>query len=484
MPQPVRTAEDVILEAGLFAGKSPGYEDLVPGETPSSIPRLLRPVAKVFGLYNEAHEKKVQALIAAQQPILEGWKSELKSIGKELARGPQEPTLGQIANYGGGMLPRGFGLEQSQVLQPRGVTPFPQTPLEAQQYQEMPIVPPISARWAEQVGAFNPAAIATPRQAAFVSPLMEQKAVLGERGGIIPTSLAKPPKELTAKEEIVEIGGVGYQPKRNEDGTIMLSPLAGQTAKPPEPPKPVSDENRIALEKYGKGFQELDQKEMHQVNTQLFDEKKTLADFRVTAQAMAQVATAGQVAEIQQRARNKVDQEIRVAGPRQILKQWDDMFAQVKRPNAPDLFLREGAGYFAQLKNGGKIWLENMQGIDDRLAMMEAIGTGFRANYVRLTGDVGNFSAVEQENASRYLIPRIWTPADPLRAPDSYERAKKKIDLLRQFVTVVENAAGNPANVKIVTRAQLLEILGKAQLVDRAGQQKEIQDMIEKAKPK
>jgi hypothetical protein len=368
-------------------------------------------------------------------------------------------------------VPENLSFAGSQRLVPGGTEMLGiQAPLTQQ-----PIAP--VGRFGSATPLYNEAEMADVFNAAMRKNLpMSQPYVPGEQF-LQPDPNA--PLPLLQRQQLGELALKRPEVAAGVEGALMKEQL-----KPSQPAemKTVSDENRLSLAKFGRPFTGLDQSQMSQVNKDLFDEKKTLADFRATAQGLMQLSIGGQLEEIQQRARNKVAQEIRVSGPKQILKQWDDLFSQVKKKGAPDLFVPESQGYLEQLKNGGRIFLENMQGIDDRLAMLEAIGTGFRANYVRLTGDVGNFSAVEQENASRYLIPRIWTPSDPLRAPDSLERATKKINLLRDFVGVIESAAGDPKSVKTATRQQLLGILGQAQKLDAQAEKE--QTKAQKAEPK
>ena len=229
---------ELLLSAGLKAGEGE-WADIKPGEGPSGIPQPLRPLANIFGIYDERHDNRILELAEAQSLFTKGWGQGLLTLGKEAALGKSQPTLGQFSGSQGG-LPAGF-LEQQQVLQSPNMTPLPTNRAEQLAYQEGPVTPPISARYAQEIGAINPQARLSPSQMTVAAPLLEQRAVLGRGGEIVPTALV--PNER--KREIREVGGQLYE--ITPQGVQQLTNI------PPQPRQLVNPvDQRVAVLSKGK----------------------------------------------------------------------------------------------------------------------------------------------------------------------------------------------------------------------------------------
>lgn len=190
---------DYLKAFGKPVSGDPGYEDIQPGESIS-----------VLDYFQPEKLKRKQQLISGAEDYTDAYADYVKKANKMLLEAPQAPTLGQFGSSQGG-LPTGF-LEQNQVLQSPNMTPFPTTPQGMQDYQEAPVTPPISARYAQEIGAINPQSRLSPAQMTVASPLLEQKAVLGQGGEIVPTSLAGVENRKVLPQEIasaLDVAGGG-----------------------------------------------------------------------------------------------------------------------------------------------------------------------------------------------------------------------------------------------------------------------------------
>ena len=131
-----------LQQAGLRSGLT-GWEDIQPGERPSEMPDALKPIAKVFGLYDEEHDKRVSELLEAQSVFSEGWRSGLKQKGKEFALGTANQIPKNLSFSGAQRLVPGatemLGIQAPLTMQP--ISPVMKGDSATPLYSEAEMIP-------------------------------------------------------------------------------------------------------------------------------------------------------------------------------------------------------------------------------------------------------------------------------------------------------------------------------------------------------
>jgi hypothetical protein len=181
------------------------------------------------------------------------------------------------------------------------------------------------------------------------------------------------------------------------------------------------------------------------------DEPRRLYEFQQGELGKRQLALAGPMAEAGARATNQVKTESSLAPGVMILEQVN------KLVDTPDLFLDENAGTGKNLKHMAELRYQYFKGSNPALREWAQIEDGMRASLARMTGEVGNLAATEQERA-KMLLPDLY--GSIYGVPDSKQIAKKKIALFGEFMkTELQAAQGPDAQSRV--QAKLNEILAR-----------------------
>jgi hypothetical protein len=107
---------------------------------------------------------------------------------------------------------------------------------------------------------------------------------------------------------------------------------------------------------------------------------------------------------------------------------------------APDMFLDEKSSLPARIAQMAKVRTRYFAG-DENLRQWGQMQDGMRATLARMTGEVGNLAATEQERAKQ-LIPDPY--GSLYGVPDSKEVAQKKLKLLGEFLKAGLEAPQGP----------------------------------------
>lgn len=241
----MKSKTELYQEYDLKSGEGT-WADIKPGESPSTMPEALRPIAKIFGLYDEAHDKKIRDLIEAQGHFKKGWSQGLSTLGKEsVTKDVGQPPLGEIASLYGGQLPFQPMMQQRPQIIP--------TPDELHAYQReeqagrlLPLQQPLQP--GQMVGrggeGFDPLAPSAPLQSSIVGEALKGQIVSPNQPFAPPSLLGQGKAPAKLDTDLVEAIGEDGKPTRilvnKQTGEIMKTGIPG---KPPTGPLSVTNVN-------------------------------------------------------------------------------------------------------------------------------------------------------------------------------------------------------------------------------------------------